>query len=275
MDTVLNDTNRSKFNPKNERVIKKYQEHLRCAFGSDNKTLYLAHRSIRFFEILTDFKDLESFNKDIANRFHRELSAIPKITKKYLHRITMDIKKFLRWLASEKEGRRIKPNDVDYLNLTRNEIRTARSSSYKRSYKYGVWIDILNKMPNKTIIDMRNRALVSTQILGSFRATELSNFRIDTFIYDEDNGVYFADINPEKIEGVKFCKDREATLFKESEILDNIFKWRDYLIQEWKFKDADPLFPSIPNTFNKNIVLFYFGFCPLVVVLYSCCCIIR
>ncbi|MBR1372968.1 site-specific integrase [bacterium] len=254
MTAILNKTYRNKFNSKNERIIKKYQEHLRNAFGADDKTLFTTHKSIRTFEVLTDFADLERFNSDLAKTFMTKFRNMSDISENYMFRVTSDVKKFIHWLANESIGKRVKYNDADYLNLTNNEIHTAHAAGYKKSFSYADLLNIVHKMPNKTIVDMRNQALISTQVLGSFRASELVHFRMDTIIYDDKNMVYFADMNPRKIQGIKFRKARQATLLNYPELLEYIIKWRDYLKNEWNFDKNDPLFPSISSSFNKNMM---------------------
>ena len=253
-NVILKNDNHRKFNPKNERVIKKYKEHMRKTTGADDKTLYAIQKSIRSFELLTDFKELDRFNSEMANSFLAKIRNMTDISESYLFRIVADVKKFIHWLANEPEGKHVKYNDADYLNLTRTENNAAHATGYKHSFTYKELLDIVDKMPNKTIVDMRNRALVSTQVLGSFRANELSHLRMDTIIYDKKNKVYFADMNPRKIQGIKFRKPRLATLFNHQGLLDNIINWRDYLKTEWNFDNKDPLFPSIAPTFNKNML---------------------
>ena len=254
MTEILNSTNQRKFNPSNERIIKKYLEHLRLTSGSDKKTLYALHKSIRSFEVLTDFANLDRFNSVIAKQFMNALRNMTELSESYLFRITTDMKKFIHWLANEPEGKRVKYNDADYLNLTNNEIHAARATGYKPSHDYATLLEVAHKMPKDTVVDKRNRALVSLQILGSFRASELVNFRMDTIVFDSKNNVFFADINPRKIKGIKFRKERQATLFNHEELLENIIKWHDYLQTEWNFDKVDPLFPSISSTFNKNMM---------------------
>lgn len=254
MNVILNTNNQRKFNPKNERIIKKYQEHLRKTDGCDDKTLYAIHKSIRSFEVLTDFADLERFDANMAKQFKMAIRGISEISESYIFRITSDMKKFIRWLAHEKEGKHVKYNDADYLNLTNNEINAAHADGYKPSYEYAQLIATVNNMPTKSVVDKRNRALVSMQVLGSFRALELAHIRIDTIIYDAHHNVYFADMDPRKINGIKFRKARRTTLFNHAELLANIIEWRDYLKKEWGFVSSDPLFPSISATFNKNMM---------------------
>lgn len=54
---------------------------------------------------------------------------------------------------------------------------------------------------------------------------------------------------------VKGAKTRYADFVAlPSDILDNVIKWRDFLVKSG-FKDKDPLFPKITNNFNQMNLL--------------------
>jgi site-specific recombinase XerD len=253
MSSIINDSNRHLFNPGNERMTRKYKEHRRKAFGADDKTLDSLHKAIRSFEILTDFHDFTKFNQDIANTFMGKIRNM-KLSESYLLRTTMDVKNFIRWLANEPEGKRVRYNDADYLNLTRNELTAARAESYKPSHDYPILLSVVRNMPAQTIVDRHNRALFSIQVLGSFRTNELRNLPIGVIKYDNRATIYFIDINPRKIKGVKFRKARQATLLNVPDLMRWILDWTEELKKTEGFTDADPIFPSIQSTFAKNMM---------------------
>ncbi|MDR0726953.1 MAG: site-specific integrase [Rickettsiales bacterium] len=253
MSSIINESNRHLFNPNNERITKKYKEHRRNAFGADDKTLDSLHKAIRSFEILTDFVDFTKFNRDVANVFMGKIRNM-ELSESYLLRITMDIKHFIQWLANEPDGKKVRYNDADFLNLTRNELSAARTEGYKESHDYQTLLYVVRNMPDKTIIDRRNRVLFSMQVLGSFRTNELRNFPIGIIKYDKQSKIYFIDINPRKVRGVKFRKARQATLFNVPDLIQWIIDWIEELKTTENFTDIDPIFPSIKNTFAKNLM---------------------
>ena len=53
MQSILNESNHRKYNPGNERIVKKYLEHVRRTKLTDNKTLLAPRKYLRAFEVLT------------------------------------------------------------------------------------------------------------------------------------------------------------------------------------------------------------------------------
>jgi integrase len=245
--------NHNRFNPKNERIIYKYKNHIRKTMGADVKTLDALHKSLRSFEILIDFQDFTAFKPEIASTFLNQARVL-ELSESYLLRIAMDVKHFIRWFANEPDGKKVRYNDADYINLTRNELSAARAEGYKPSHDYNTLLSVVRKMPEKTIVDRRNRALFAIQVLGSFRCEELRNLPIGVIRYDNISKVYFVDINPRKVKGVKFRKARQATLFPVPDLMQWIFEWKQELEVVEGFNDSDPLFPSIDSSFAKNLM---------------------
>ncbi len=252
MTTILTDENRALFNPVNERIIKQYLEHIRNTTGADAKTLNALHKSIRCFEVLTDFANLNLFKADMAKQFRDKVRQL-ELSASYLLRISRDVQNFIHWLAHEPKGRKVKYNDADYLNLTRNETHRARASGYKPHHEYETLLKIARNMPSETILDQRNRALVALIILASPRISELTHLRIDSVKQDKASGAYFLDINPRYIKGVKFNKARQPTLLNIPDLRNFILEWINYLKTNENFKPEAPLFPMIQSTFATNM----------------------
>lgn len=249
--SIINKSNHNLYNPENERIIKKFKDHQRSALRKDEKTLYSLHKSIRCFEILTDFQNLSDFNPDTAKEFMQKIRDV-ELSVSYLVKICSDVQKFIRWLANEPFGRKVKYNDADYLNLSQNELNAAKSSAFKPSYTYKTLINVVNNMPSNTEIEKRNKALFSIQVLCSLRANELRNLLINSIVFDPLTKVYFLNIDPKKIKGVKFNKARQVTFLNIPTLQKNVLDWRDYLIQNYGFGNLDPLFPSTANIFVKG-----------------------
>lgn len=252
MATILNDENRSQYNPTNERLIKQYLEHIQNTVGADAKTLNTLHKSIRCFEVLTDFAPLNTFNADMAKQFRTKVHEL-ELSASYLLRISRDVQNFLHWLSHEPKGRKVKYNDADYLNLTTNETNRARASGYKPHHEYNILLQIVRNMPSETILDQRNRALVALIILSSPRISELTHLRIDSLKQERASGAYFLDINPRYIKGVKFNKPRQPTLLNIPDLRGFVLDWIEYLKINEGFKPEDPMFPMIQSTFAQNM----------------------
>lgn len=240
------------YNAKNERIKYKYRNHLKRALRKDPKTVIAILKHIREFEIYTEFRDFSCFNDEVANKYIDSLfsrnSSLPYIGENIRY-----LKEFLRWLERQKGYRsKIDYNHIDYLNISNNQKRTAKSVEYKKAYTYDQIIKTIRKMPDKTAIEKRNKAMISLQALCGLRISELRTVKIKNLIYEEE--AYFIYVNPKDME-VKFAKTRQANFMPLPEdITDSVIKWRDYLLTNG-FNEKDPLFSQVSNKFNQRNLL--------------------
>lgn len=245
-----------RYNPKNVRVVYRYIQHLKHALGKDAKTTYQVQKYIRHYDEVFDFEDFAIFNKEKAIKFKEALFRNELSASYILHAIST-LKEFFTWLERQKGYRsKIIFNDIFYLSLTRNQINQARATEYQNSYKFVEIIKAIRNMPEQTLIDKRNKAMVSLQMACTLRISELRTIKIKNLIYDDMPEVcnWFVDINPKNME-IKFAKKRMAYFIGvPQEIIDNIISWKDYLLKQG-FIPQDPLFPLIPSNFNQNNLL--------------------
>lgn len=245
MHVILNSSNRNLFNSRNERIIYDYLKHCQAIKRADGKTLDKLHNSIRSFEAMTDFVDFDNFCPAMATEFLDKLRHL-ELSSAYLMRLSLDLKHFFKWLANEPKGKKIKANDVDYLNLTRNELNKARAPKYQVSIKLERLIEIAKSIPAENMYQRRNRAFFAFNTMGSFREEELRNMTIGSLKYDRDNEIHFVFVDPREVKGVKFNKSREATLLKIPELVNFVTDWIAEL-RTHGFGDKDPMFPAIPQ----------------------------
>jgi len=103
-------------------------------------------------------------------------------------------------------------------------------------------------MPSNTMIERRNKAIISLNALCALRINELRTVKLKNLI--QEDGKCFVDVNPKYIES-KFAKSREADFMQlPQDIFDNIISWKSELLKIG-FNDKDPLFPKIPSNFNQ------------------------
>jgi integrase len=255
MPEILEKANHQLFNPANERIIYKYLAFRSSVKGNDKKTCLAIHKAIRSYEVLTDFANFKCFSIDLANAVKLKLSSIAT-TESYLLRILKDIRDFLQWLSHEDGYSCIKYNEVEYLNLTKNQLKAARAQEYQESYTYPTIFKVIRQMPVQTILERRNKAIISLQALASLREEELRTIKIKNLHYDETNNIYFIYVTPKDMKNVKFSKQRENTILNlAQDVLDNIISFRDELINKEHFTEVDCLFPKINQKFNQRNML--------------------
>ena len=240
------------YNPVNERMKYKYRQHLRRIGQKDEKTVLAALKHIRDFEIFMDFTGFEKFNDHIADKYIQGMFNT-HFSLSYITDNIRALKDFLNWLERQRGYRsKIDYNHIDYLNISRNQRSTAKAKEYQKAYKYEQIMQIIQKMPDKTDKEKRDKAVVSLQALCTLRISELRTVKMKNLV--EEDGQYFIYVCPKSM-SVKFAKTRYAVFIAlTDDIIANVIQWRDYL-RSLGFKDADPLFPKIDNHFARTNLL--------------------
>jgi integrase/recombinase XerD len=160
------------------------------------------------------------------------------------------LKVFLTWLERQKGYRsKISYNDIDYLNITNNQRRAAKATEHKKSYSFEQIVKTIRQMPSETMINRRDKAIISANALCSLRISELRTIKLKNLI--EEEGKCFIHINPKDIDS-KFAKTRYADCAAlPQDIFDNVINWKNELVLKCQFGKKDPLFPKIPSNFNQ------------------------
>ncbi len=249
---MVTSNDKSKYNATNERMKYKYRNHIQRAKGKDIKTVIEDLKHIRVFEKFMQFAGFQTFNNDVACKYVQDLFNNGKAVN-FITSNLRAVKDFLNWLERQRGYRsKIIYDDIDYLNVSRNQRREAKAQNYQETYKFDQIIKTIHMMANKTEKDKRDRAMVSLQALCTLRVSELRTVKIRNMI--EEDGIWFIDVNP-KTMSVKFAKHREAVFIPlADDIINNVVSWRNHLIAKG-FKKDDPLFPAIDNRFNQQNLL--------------------
>lgn len=242
----------SLFNSANERMKYKYRIHLRRVGKRDEKTILAALKNIREFERFIEFTGFEAFNEGVADQYVQKLLS-RNLSLSFIFDNLKALRDFLNWLARQRGYRsKINFNHIDYLNISNNQRKEAKAMQYQKTYKYDQIIDVIRAMPEQTLKEKRDKALISLQALCTLRISELRTVKIKSLI--EEDGVYFIYVCPKNMK-TKFAKTRAVVFVPLPEdIKQNVIRWLDYLLT-LGFKDNDPLFPIIDNSFNGQNLL--------------------
>jgi integrase len=237
-----------RYNAANERIKYKYRVHIKRALGKDEKTIIASLKHIRELEEFMGFISFKEFNSTVADKYITALIG-RGISLSYINDNLRTLKEFLRWLERQKGYKsKINYNDIDYLNISRNQRNNAKASEYKRSYTFEQIFRTIRQMPARTLVERRTKAMISLQALCGLRINELRTVRMKNLI--EEDGDYFIYVTPKDME-VKFAKSRQAPFMRlPKDIVDNVIAWRDYLTTQG-FTARDPLFPQISNKFGQ------------------------
>jgi len=248
----MDNKSKAQFNKHNERTKYKYRQHLRRVSQKDEKTILAALKHIRYFEIFINFAGFEKFNGHVADKYIQGMFTA-NLSLSYISDNIRALKEFLRWLERQRGYRsKIDYNQIDYLNISRNQRNTAKATEYQKSYKFSQIIQTIRQMPVKSKKNKRDQALISLQALCALRIGELRTVKLKSLI--EEDGLYFIYVCPKNM-CVKFAKTRHANFMPlPDDIIANVIEWRDYL-RLLGFKESDPLFPKIDHRFTQENLL--------------------
>lgn len=252
-----------KYNKNNEVI--KYQFFKELKYSGingkkprDDQTISQCILAIHEFEIATNFKDFKQFNQDIAIEFKEHLNnkknkrTGENISKSFYIHALNHLKEVFEWLISFKEYSHIKKSDINFLQPTQNDINTALSTKFQPSYLISDILSTIRNMPNSTLIEMRDKAMISLCLLTTPRISALRTAKICSINFLKEYTAWVFEQDPKK--GVA-TKNRKYILSffmgHSQDIIDNILNWHQYLIENG-FKDNDPLFPQFNPTFTKE-----------------------
>jgi len=240
------------FNAQNERAKYKYRIHLRRIGQRDEKTIDDALKHIRDYELFTDFAGFEKYNSDVADAYIKDIFQ-RKLGMSYISNNIRAVKEFLKWLERQHGYRsKIDYNQIDYLNMSRNQQNTAKAPKYPKSYSFEDILTTIRAMPSASDKERRDKAIVSTQALCGLRVGELRTLKMESLI--NEGGQYFVYVSPRNM-SVKFAKTRQANFMPlPDDIIANVIEWHGYL-KGLGFKDHEPLFPVVDNRFTETNLL--------------------
>jgi integrase len=235
----------------NERVKYKYRIYVK-RLGRDWKTVIAILKHIRDFEIFINFADFGIYDDMLANKYVEQMFK-KTLSLSYISENVRSVKEFLLWLQHVKGYKsKLKYEHIQYLRISDNQRRTAKAPEYKKSYTYDQIIKTIRLMPEKTVINLRSKAMISLQALCSLRISELRTVKMKNLI--QEDGKWFIYVNPRDME-VKGAKTRNADFMQlPPDILENVLRWKGNL-EKLGFKNKDSFFPQIPDKFNQSNLL--------------------
>ena len=106
-------------------------------------------------------------------------------------------------------------------------------------------------MPDTNEIDMRNKAIISLNLLTTPRISALASARIESVKYMKDMKAWAFIQNPNWV-NTKYAKTITAYFIGNiQDIYDNVLNWQTYLLDKG-FSGKDPLFPKIIPSFSHE-----------------------
>ena len=239
----------------NEQKKREFYDYLRGAGGFTESSVHDFADGVSQWQEFSKNEDFSCFDKTRALAFRQWLKERPSNTESgqvslstqysYLRRV----RKFFTWLADQPNYRaKISKTEVDYLRLSKKDIRVATAGSKRKKPSFEDAKDILGGIITQSEVDRRDRALISFALITGMRVGAISTLKMKSF----DRVTELVDQNP--ADGVKTKNSKHIlTAFFPigwSEPKEYFLEWYDYLKRK-EFGENDPIFPATKSGFTE------------------------
>jgi integrase/recombinase XerD len=233
--------------PENERLKRLYFTYLKEARRLSEPSIDAAAAALSRFEAYTRYRDFKSFHLQQAVAFKRKLAEQvsartgERLSKRTLYGTLNALRAFFQWLAGRPGYRsRLTYADADYFALSEKETRIAKAGSERPVPALEQILHVLDRMPDATDIDLRNRALVAFTLLTGARDGAIASMKLKHVDIAEGKVVQDArEVN------TKFSKSYMTWFFPVGDgVRQIVVDWIRFLTTEKLFGPTDPLFPA-------------------------------
>lgn len=236
-----------KHNPDNERIKRKYFVFLKEAKRQNEASVDAAAKAVSRFENYTNWRDFKAFHFEQAVAFkahlakQRSLQTGDALSKATLNSTLRALKAFFQWLALQPGYKsRVNYTDAEYFNLSEKEVRIATAKRSRPVPAVEQIKRVIDLMPDTTVLERRNRALVAFTLLTGARNSAIASLKIKHVdlearrVFQDARGV-----------NTKASKTIDSCFFPVGNEVEEIVRdWVGYLKAELLFGHDDPLFPK-------------------------------
>jgi len=237
-----------KRNPENERIKRRYFEHLKHADGRSEQTIRQVEKAILRFEEFTGFVDFKKFDQKQAIGF-KAILASTDLVLATVHSTVNALRRFLGWLALQPGFKRhIRTLDIEYLSLSEKDTRAAKAPADKQYPSLQMIENVVANLPNATPIQKRNRAMIAFTAITGIRDGAMITLKLKHV----DTNRRLVLQNPLEV-ATKFSKLIYTFLFPLNTTFEKtILDWIQFLREDHLFADHDPLFPKTAVGHDEN-----------------------
>ncbi len=237
----------SKRNKDNLRIKRKYLVWRGDARGYSAATVDKSAAAISLYDDWLAGKDFRAFHAERARAFKRHLGRLTNertgapLSAATINGILRELKAFFYWLADQPGYKsRINRADADYLTPDKKSENARRGSLWKPHPSPEQVRYVIANMPTQTIIDRRNRALVTFLFLACSREGAAISLQI-RHVDLANKCVQFdsRDVN------TKFGKRFSTGFYPFGDEMEQVLiDWVNELKTTQFFSATDPLFPK-------------------------------
>ncbi len=236
-----------KHHPDNEHAKRKYFLFLREAKRQDESSVDAVAKAISRFETYTNWRDFKAFHFQQAVGFKAHLAKYRNeksgagLSKATMNSTLRALKAFFQWLSMQPGYKsRINYTDTEYFNLSEKDARVATAKRNRPVPTLEQIRRVIEVMPESTIIERRNRALIAFTLLTGARDSAITSFKLKHV--DLEGGSVFQDAREVN---TKASKTFTTYFFPVGDDMQKIVcDWVQFLRTELLFGNDDPLFPK-------------------------------
>ena len=236
-----------KHHPDNERVKRKYFIFLKEAKRQNEASVDAVAKAVSRFECYTKWRDFKAFHFEQAVGFkahlarHRNGQTGAALSKATMHSTARTLKVFFQWLAMQPGYKsRINYTDTEYFNLSEKDARVAGAKRHRPFPTLDQVKRAIAMMPEDSVIERRNRALVAFTLLTGARDSAIASLKLKHV--DLEAGSVFQDARDVKTKGSKTFTTYFFPVGDETHKI--VREWVTFLKEELLFGLDDPLFPK-------------------------------
>jgi site-specific recombinase XerC len=174
-----------KHNPENERVKREYFTFLERRKKMSPDSVDKVAAAISFFERHTRHRSFRKFHRNQAVAFQASLQTLNSdvtgrpLSKSTIYSLLRAMKAFVQWLQGQPGFRsRISYGDWEYFNASANDERVAKAKREGPVPSLDQIKAALELMPDGSVIQRRDRAVVAFTLLSGARDNAVASFAI-------------------------------------------------------------------------------------------------
>jgi site-specific recombinase XerD len=171
--------------PENERIKRRYFDHLRHARCLSDASIDPVAQAINRFEAYTGNRDFKRFHVEQAKGFKRALAeqlnlrTCEPLSKATLHSIVTALKSVFQWLSREPGYRsRLNYSDAEYFNLSEKETRIAKARRQQAVPSIEQILHLIENMPARTDLERRDKALIAFTLVSGARDRAIASMKL-------------------------------------------------------------------------------------------------
>jgi len=246
---------------KNEVIKRKFFGYVRNSKGFSEKTIECYEKAIWLWEDFLHKGDFVGFNKTVAERFKDWLKAKKKANSQqevgvsYRYDILRYLKFFFGWLSKQKGYKKIDQTAIDYLNLSKAEVKIATQPRKVEIPSLEDIKAVIECIKGSSEIEMRDKALISLMFLTGARISAVRTLPMKSFIKNK----LVIDQDPTSGVKTKFSKRIITPLisYLYKEAINYFLEWFNHLEEKRGFKHDDPIFPATKIENGTENLSFY------------------